>query len=155
MSNKSTENHKNWVDRPLIDNIFSIIRTNIPTQNGFSSIPNNIKIKNTGLNINPSDLGCPEIDWFYWKEKYDLELVKESSKEEKLGLKTWNIIQLFEYAIKKGQIEKINNWVKELEFESSQIKEKETFKPYIGFLKDTLFTLKKHSENNKHKEILP
>lgn len=97
---------------------------NIPTLNRtFSNNPANVKIKNIRLNINPADdLGCSEIEWFaWWRSDDTAELIKESQKSEKLGLQEWDIVDLLKYAISKGCIEKVNDWVKKLEIETAQI----------------------------------
>ncbi|MDR0866000.1 MAG: hypothetical protein LBO74_13860 [Candidatus Symbiothrix sp.] len=90
------------------------INLNIPTANSYSDNTNNIKIQNTFLEIDPSDFGCPEIEWFYWNdEKRDKILIEEARKSEKLNLEKWDIINLLKYAISKGKIEAINVWIKE------------------------------------------
>ena len=148
LSNKATENHKNWVDTCLLEPIFNILKLQVPTQNGYSDNPKNVKIKDIRLNINPSDFGCPEIEWFAWQEKYDKILIDEARNSEKLNLEKWDIVDLLEYAISKGKITKINDWVKKIEVETTQIFTEEKklresnpskelpkkYKPYISLL---------------------
>jgi hypothetical protein len=98
------------------------LHQNIPTQKGYSDNPANVKIKSTLLPIQPSDFGCPEIEWFAWQnEKFDKTLIDEARDSEKLYLDKWDIIDLFQYAIKREQIDKINAWVQKIEFETAQI----------------------------------
>jgi hypothetical protein len=79
-----------------------------------------VKIKNTYLKINPSDIGCPEIDWFYWyNEKDDGILIREAQIPNKLGLENWDIVDLFKYAIQHDRIDEINAWINQLEFETA------------------------------------
>lgn len=87
---------------------------NIPTQNGYSDNPENVKIKAISLPVQPSDFGCPEIEWFAWQnEKFDKTLIDEARNSEKLHLEKWDIVDLLKYAINKGKIETINEWVKQ------------------------------------------
>lgn len=107
-------------NKPNINNFFFIyikeyLPQNIPTHNGYLDNPQNIKVKNTLIDVYPSDFGCPEIEWFYWFQKADETLIDEALSSEKLDLDKWNIIKLLEYAISKGKQEYINEWVKSLQ----------------------------------------
>jgi len=114
LSAKASENHKNWVDACLIEPIFNVLKLNIPTLNGYSDNLVTVKIKATFLPILPSDFGCPEIEWFAWhNEKMDKELIDEASNKEKLNLEKWDIADLLKYAINKGNIEIVNEWIKQ------------------------------------------
>lgn len=105
--------------KPHINNYFfkflkDYLHQNIPTQEGYSDTPENVKIKATFLPIQPSDFGCPDIEWFAWqKEKFDKTLIDEARNPEKLHLEKWDIVDLLKYAISKGKIEIINEWVKQ------------------------------------------
>ena len=90
------------------------LKENIPTYNRtFPNNPNNIKIKDTRLRVSPSDFDCPEIEWFAWfNEKTDKALIDAALSSEKLKLQKWDIVDLLKYAISKGKIETINNWIK-------------------------------------------
>lgn len=126
LSNKATESHKEWVDSCLIEPIFDVLKTHIPTKNGYSNSPENVKIKDTFLDISPSDFDCSEIEWFYWNnEKNDSILIDEARNSEKLNLDKWDIIDLIKYAIQQNKVDKINTWIKNIEFETSQIFAKE------------------------------
>jgi hypothetical protein len=113
--------------KPHINNSFykffkEYISDNIPTLTGYSDNAQNVKIKNTFLKINPSDIGCSEIDWFYWyNEKKDDILIKESQLSDKLGLEKWDVVDLFKYAIQHDKMNEVNDWIKQLEFETSQL----------------------------------
>lgn len=136
-------------NKPNINNFFfatlkNYLPSHIPTRKGYSNNSKNVKIKNTILDINPSDFGCPEVEWFAWWRNEDKELITESQKSEKLGLEKWNIIDLFEYAIQKNQVDAINTWIKNLSFRTAKMKENLTqdnrpqtnFYPYDEFLKE-------------------
>lgn len=114
LSAKASENHKNWVDACLIEPIISILKLNIPTLNGYSDNVDNVKLKATLLPLQPSDFGCPEIEWFAWlNEKTDKALIDEASNKEKLNLEKWDIVDLLKYTIDKGNIEIVNEWVQQ------------------------------------------
>ncbi len=94
----------------------------IPTYKGYSNDSNNVKINNTSLIINTSDIGCPELDWFYWYNvKYDSLLINAAHDSEKLGLEKWDIIDLFKYVIQKNKTNEINVWIQHLEFDTPKI----------------------------------
>jgi len=114
LSDKATENHKNWVDTCFIEPIFDILKLQVPTQNGYFDNPENVKIKSTFLPIHPYDFGCPEIEWFAWQnEIFDKALIDEAQNSEKLKLEKWDIVNLLKYAINKGQLKLVNEWVKQ------------------------------------------
>ncbi|MEZ4782373.1 MAG: hypothetical protein R2816_12750 [Flavobacteriaceae bacterium] len=114
LSAKATENHKNWVDSCLIEPIYNILKLNIPTLNGYSNNVETVKLKDTLLPIQPKDFGCSNIEWFAWHNlKTDKELIDEASNKEKLNLEKWDIIDMLKYAINKGNIETVNDWVKQ------------------------------------------
>ena len=113
--------------KPHINNYFfkflkDYLHHNIPTQRSYSDSPENVKIKDTFLEVSPSDFGCSEIEWFYWNnEKMDNVLIIEARKPEKLNLDKWSIIDLIKYAVQQNKIDEINNWIKKIELETSQI----------------------------------
>lgn len=113
--------------KPHINNNFfryfqNYILENIPTYRGYANNPQNVKIKDTFLEVSPSDFGCPEIEWFCWNnEKTDNVLIIEARKPEKLNLEKWSIIDLIKYAVQQNKIVEINNWIKKIELETSQI----------------------------------
>jgi hypothetical protein len=84
---------------------------NVPTQEGSSNNPKNVKIKNTSLDISPSEFGCVEIEWFHWSQKSDDLLIREAQSTDKLDLEKWNIIKLIEYAVEQEKIEYVENWI--------------------------------------------
>lgn len=105
--------------KPHINNYFftflkDYLHQNIPTQNGYSDTPENVKIKATYLPVQPSDFGCTDIEWFAWQnEKFDKALIDEARNSDKLHLEKWDIVDLLKYAVSKDKIEIINDWVKE------------------------------------------
>lgn len=112
--------------KPHINNNFfkyfqNYILENVPTLGGYANHPENVKIKDTFLNISPTDFDCSEIDWFYWNnEKIDGILIGEARNPEKLNLDKWDIIDLIKYAVQQNKVDKIDAWVKKIEFETSQ-----------------------------------
>lgn len=113
--------------KPHINNNFfkcfnKYILQNIPTFSGYSSNPENVKIKDTFLEISPADFNCSEIEWFYWNnEKKDNILINEARNSEKLNLDKWNIIDLIKYAVQQNKVEEINDWIQRIEFETLQL----------------------------------
>jgi len=113
--------------KPHINNNFfryfqNYILENIPTFNGYATNPENVKIKDTFLEVFPSDFGCSEIEWFYWNnEKKDGILISEARNSEKLNLDKWDIIDLIKYAVQQNKIDEINAWIKRIEIETTQL----------------------------------
>lgn len=128
-------------NKPHINNYFfrllkDFVKQNIPTQNSFSDNAENVKIKAIYLALQPSDFGCPEKEWFYWQnEKYDKELIDEARNSEKLNLERWDIIDLVKYAVKKGNIEQINEWVRQA-IEKLRSKDSKNDYTYYHFLEE-------------------
>lgn len=113
--------------KPHINNNFfkyfqNYILGNIPTFDGYANNPENVKIKDTFLEISPSDFDCSEIEWFYWdNEKNDSILISEARNSEKLNLDKWDIIDLIKYAVRQNKVDEINAWIEKIEFETSRI----------------------------------
>ena len=93
--------------KPLVE----YFKMNVPTKIGGFSSSNNVLIRATKLNLNPSDFGI-EKDWIYWgNSNENKELIQEI--REKLEVKKWNIGKLIE----NGTISEINTWITELDEE--------------------------------------
>ncbi len=99
-------------NKPHIDNSFfkfihQYILENIPTKNGFSSKSENVKINNLKLNLDLSEFGLNDIQWFKWNNEADKLLVEEAKKAEKLSVEEWDIRDIVENA----NLQSINNWI--------------------------------------------
>ena len=99
-------------NKPHINNSFSkfihqYIAENIPTKNGFSDNAQNVKINKLKIPLNLSDFGLSQIEWFEWDNEADRLLIDEATKDEKLGIKSWDIADIVENA----NLENINNWI--------------------------------------------
>lgn len=126
------------INKPNINNhFFNILKeyyqSNIPTQSGFSSEPQKIKIKGTLLEIQPADLGCEDIEWFYFHDSNDEIIIEEAKLTNKLGLKKWDIIDLLSYSIEKGKINVFNEWINKI-CENSFINPDNIDRTYFIFL---------------------
>lgn len=113
-------------NKPNINDFFfthlkNYLPNQIPTQKSCINNAKNVKIKNTFLEISPSDFGCPEIEWFYWHLKADENLINEARNSEKLDLEKWDIIDLMKYAIENGKVNFIDTWIKSLQFKTYDI----------------------------------
>jgi len=99
-------------NKPHIDNNFfkfihQYILENIPTKNGFSDKPENVKINKLKLNLNLAEFGLNDIQWFKWDNEADKLLIEEAKKAEKLGIEEWDIRNIIE----KANLESINKWI--------------------------------------------
>lgn len=99
-------------NKPHINNSFSkfihqYISENIPTKNGFSDNSQNVKINKLKIPLNLTDFGLSQIEWFEWDNEADRLLIDEATKDEKLGIKSWDIADIAENA----NLENINNWI--------------------------------------------
>ena len=99
-------------NKPHIDNNFfkfihQYILENIPTKNGVSDKPENVKINKLQLNLDLTEFGLNDIQWFKWNNKADILLIEEAKKAEKLGIEEWDIRDIIENA----DLESINNWI--------------------------------------------
>ena len=99
-------------NKPHIDNNFfkfihQYILENIPTKNGVSDKPENVKINKLQLNLDLTEFGLNDIQWFKWNNEADILLIEEAKKAEKLGIEEWDIRDIIENA----DLESINNWI--------------------------------------------
>ncbi len=99
-------------NKPHINNSFSkfihqYIAVNIPTKSGFSDDAQNVKINKLKLQLDLSDFGLNDIQWFEWNNEADKVLIDEATKSEKLGLEEWDIRDIVE----KADLESVNDWI--------------------------------------------
>ena len=99
-------------NKPHINNSFSkfihqYIAENIPTKNGFSDDAQNVKINKLKLQLDLSDFGLNDIQWFEWNNEADKVLIDEATKSEKLGIEEWDIRDIVE----KADLESVNDWI--------------------------------------------
>lgn len=99
-------------NKPHIDNNFfkfihQYILENIPTKNGVSDKPENVKINKLQLNLDLTEFGLNDIQWFKWNNEADILLIEEAKKAEKLSIEEWDIRDIIENA----DFESINNWI--------------------------------------------
>lgn len=111
--------------KPLVE----YFKMNVPTELGSFSSFDNVIIRATKLNLNPSNFGI-EKDWIYWSNSNEnKELIQEI--REKLEVKKWNIGKLIE----NGTISEINTWIADLDDEqySFFLKELDEHIPKVNF----------------------
>lgn len=99
-------------NKPHIDNNFfkfihQYILENIPTKNGVSDKPENVKINKLQLNLDLSEFGLNDIQWFKWNNEADILLIEEAKKAEKLNIEEWDIRDIIENA----DLDCINEWI--------------------------------------------
>jgi len=93
--------------KPLVD----YFKRNVPTELGDFLPFDDVLIRATKLNVEPSEFGI-EKEWIYWSNNNDnRELIKEI--RDKLEVKKWNIGKLIE----NGITSEINIWLAQLENE--------------------------------------
>lgn len=119
-----------WLRPVFYDKILDILKTNIPTKNGYSDNAQNVKINKLKINLNLSDFGLEHIQWFEWDNETEQVLIDEAEKGEKLGIKSWRIADIVENA----DLDSLNNWIANCdeqtynafleELESSDLREK-------------------------------
>lgn len=125
------QNNK-WLKPVFYDVLHNYIKTNLPTKADFSDNPQNVKINKLKKQLDLSDFGLNDIQWFEWDNEADNLLIDEA--KSKLGIESWDIRDIVENA----DLESINNWIeencdnetyqtflKELEESSLRIKTKE------------------------------
>lgn len=107
---------KEHINKSFFSYLKTFILSHIPTREGYSDDPAQVRIRQTALDLQPAELGCPEIAWFYWySEKDDSLLLQEARDPAKLALKNWDITDLLLYAIQKGHLEPVNTWIRKLD----------------------------------------
>ncbi len=110
LSEESNDTDKKWINEPLIKSIQNYVKYNIPviasTESGFEIVndPSKVKIKNTKLELNPSEFGL-DYKWFYW------------GKDELLSSTAFNTLNIGQFSIlellyQPSVAQKINNELK-------------------------------------------
>lgn len=112
MSNLSDDSDRSWINDPLVENLHSYLKNNIPvitnTDKLFEivSSTNNVRIKATNLEIDTLNFGL-DIKWFYWGN----DQVLKDSVTNILGIKEFRVIDLLyekESHIKINKLLEIN-----------------------------------------------
>ncbi len=92
-----------WIAESLYVPLLKSLQCLVPTENLTTLNRESVVIKQVAIDIKPKDFGIENDTWFYWNHHPSIK--KEA--EEKLGLKSWNIIDL----LCIGKVEQINNWL--------------------------------------------
>lgn len=122
LTSKEPREVHEWIKIKLYAPLFNYIETNIPTVHftkpdypigrRIKSVSKFIKIKQTLLEVEPSDLGLKDIEWFHWHDKSFDALTSDAAL--KLKIDRWNILDLLIYSINLGYLDKVNLWIKNL-----------------------------------------
>ncbi len=97
--------NKLWVYEYLMKPLSDYAKKNVPTTSDRASLKENVRIKDTSLDIKPSDFGVKQFDWFYWNEE---GLASEAKNSAKLNLKPASLTDLI---ISSSDIRIINAWI--------------------------------------------
>lgn len=122
------QNNK-WLKPVFYDVLHNYIKTNLPTKTDFSTNPQNVKINKLKQQLNLSDFGLNNIEWFEWDNEADDLLIDEA--KSKLGIESWDIRDIVENA----DLESINNWIEE-NFDN------ETYKTFLKELEESPLRIK-------------
>ena len=91
----SDEPKKEHIKNSLFNPLMEFVYVNIPTKsNTYQSDATKVKIKNTTLNIELSDFGFENYDWYYWSAETDADLI--SCSERVLGIEKWDLKDIIE-----------------------------------------------------------
>lgn len=111
-----------WITQALLTPLQTYITKNCPTanDNGYQHA-SNVILRDTALEIQPSDFGIANKFWFKWSKDDFSEIKKVDGKRDdsysKIIKSTWNIIDL----IKEGNINQIKAWYNSLKTSTKQI----------------------------------
>ncbi|TCD28642.1 hypothetical protein EZ456_04430 [Pedobacter psychrodurus] len=105
LSAESEDHDRKWINEPLVEQLYSYLKSNIPVVNAsggykMATDPDNIRIRKTQLNLNNKELGM-DFEWFYWG---DDELLKVPV-DEILEIEKFDVLDLLSIA---GSSAKIN-----------------------------------------------
>lgn len=110
MSEESSSNYSGngWQSEYFYNILLEYIQKAIPTMgNDFSDNVQNVKINKLKLQLDLSDFGLNDFQWFEWDNEADKLLIDEATKSEKLGIEKWDIKDIIENA----DLESINYWI--------------------------------------------
>jgi hypothetical protein len=115
--------NKSHINNSFSKFIHQYISEKIPTKNGFSINPQNVKINKLKLQLNLIDFGLKDIEWFEWDNEADNLLIEEA--KSKLGIESWYIKDIVENA----DLDSLNNWIATCD--------NETYKTFLKELEDS------------------
>lgn len=129
LSDIPVKENNEWLRPVFYDALHNYIKTNLPTKTDFSNNPQNVKINKLKQQLNLSNFGLNNIEWFEWDNETDNLLIDEA--KIKLGIESWDIRDIVENA----DLNSINNWIEE-NFES------ETYKTFLRELEESTLRIK-------------
>lgn len=112
-SKRSTQTSRQWVQKPFNDEVKKVLTHLVPVKNNLSDdsyavIENHDKIyiKKTAVEFNSTEWGISDVQWFYWDDESDSDILSEA--HEKLKIKSYDIFDLLNIP----EIhEKLNPWL--------------------------------------------
>ena len=110
MSEESSSNYSGngWQSEYFYNILLEYIQKAIPTKgDDISDNAQNVKINKLKQQLNLSNFGLDDIEWFEWDNEEDNLLIDEA--KSKLGIESWDIRDIVENA----DLESINNWIEE------------------------------------------
>lgn len=126
--------NSDWLKKLYYDIIQDYLVTCIPTQKGFASDINKVKIRKISTNV-PLSVINKEYQWFKWENK-NVDSLLDSAKD-KLGIKTLDIVDL----IIESETSKLNTWLSSVDDTT-----------YLSFLNEVNSTTRTLSNNTNFKE---
>jgi len=133
LTDKQGAKEKEWMNDIFFNRLAEAIKTCVPTTDGTSENPKNVKIKDVKMDLPLDELGLEHIQWFYWKRE-DKGIF--DAAKEKLGVEVWNINDIIE----KSYLSYLNDWLDSCSDES--------FAAFVNEIRETTTT-------NRVKELLP
>ena len=98
--------NKSWVFENLLEPLIVYSKENIPTITEHFNSKIKVRIKDTGLDITPAELGVSQFEWFYFNNE---DIVKEARNFAKLGVDKANLQNLVNFS---SNVSMINTWLK-------------------------------------------
>lgn len=113
----NTNSGNGWQSEYFYDILLEYSKKNVPTSEMEYTSSVDVIIKDTSLQLNPSEFGLAK-QWFYWEEiEENTRLIEEAYSGKKLDLYQYSIKNLIE----EGNIRLINAWISALKQETYEV----------------------------------
>lgn len=113
----NTNSGNGWQSEYFYEILLEYIKNNVPTLEMEYTSSDDVIIKNTSLQLNPSEFGLAK-QWFFWEEiEENVRLIEEAYAGKKLDLYQYSVKNLIE----DGNLSIINAWIINLNQENYEV----------------------------------
>lgn len=114
LSEVSYDDKVKWITDVFTRPLYKFIEGKVPTVSNRLLAKEDVVVKGFNYDINLSDIGIPQKDWFRWSTETDSILIENATDKEKLGLEKWYLRNL----VVKAETGKLENYLTSINIEN-------------------------------------